>query len=191
MAVGRAANNSNQSGFWGSDPDAHTLLGYARSMTWLCLMRVLLFSLLVAPLVARAEGRVVRLSGQAGPRLTWRDRGVWNSALGEVTVRAVPVPGASRSGKVVKLSVQSKASVQQGYTFTEAFGGEPFYALWCALSDTELVGYLLEDAPSLGWVHFEGFVHLRVVHGALTLDAVEGEGSPSWYSAAEQQCFGQ
>lgn len=158
-------------------------------MTWLRVVKVLPLCLLMLPLVAHAEARVVGLSGQAA-RLTWQDRGVWNSALGEVAVRAVPVPGASRSGKVVQLTVQSKASLRQRHTFTEAFWGEPFYALWCALSDTELVGYLFEDVPSLGWVHFAGFVRLRVVNGALTLDAAEG-GAPSWYDVAEQRCFGK
>jgi hypothetical protein len=87
----------------------------------------------------------------------------------------------------VKLSLKGPSGATV-HRFHDAYWGEPFFSLWCARSDTELVGFLFEDPPSLGWEHFQGFVRVRVVKGALVVDAAEG-AAPPWYDDAERGCF--
>lgn len=153
----------------------------ARSMTSI-LMAVAVWATAAAP-----RERTVPLSSRF-TLLTWNERGEWSSAIGSVEVRALPVPGSSPSGKIVKLTVSASGRVETRLLRKDEFWGQPFYGQWCALSPSELVGYLFEDVPSLGWKAFGSFVQVRVVHGALVTDVVEGEAAPAWYVAAEQRC---
>lgn len=123
--------------------------------------------------------------------LTWKDQGEWDSLIGTVKVRSLPVPGASPSGKIVKLVVGVDGHSENHFFRKDEFWGSPFYVQWCALSRTELIAYLFEDVPSLGWKAFGSFVRIRVVNSTLVTEMVEGEAAPSWYSVAEQGCHAQ